>query len=49
MQIDGKTVFVSVNQLCRRKAGQLGTRKGELVVLGCAVPLSGRYIGIQLE
>jgi len=49
IQVDGTTVFVSTNALCRRKAGQLGTRKGELVVLGCGVPMSGRYVGIQME
>jgi len=49
IQADGTTVFVSTNALCRRKAGQLGTRKGELVVMGCAVPMSGRYVGIQIE
>ena len=49
IQVDGKTVWVSTNQLCRRWAGQLGSRKGELVVLGCAVPLSGRYVGIEIE
>ena len=49
IQVDGKTVWLSTNQLCRRWEGQLGSRKGELVVLGCAVPLSGRYVGIEIE
>lgn len=48
-QADGTTTWVTVNARCKRKAGQLGSRKGELVILGCDVPLSGRYVGIQIE
>lgn len=48
-QIDGTTTFVTVNQRCTRKAGQLGSRKGELVVLACDVPMTGRYVAIQLD
>lgn len=41
--------ITNLNDVCKFTPGRIGRKKGEVVVIDCAIPFTGRYVSLQIN